>query len=156
MASAAAEKNARGWRTGFPVVIREAEPGFVDQGGGLEGLAGGFVGHARGREFAQFLIDKGKNSPRSIWIPLVRTVSHDRHNAHRTHKPFGSRPFLCWWSGNMARRVVGCKGGRRGGRIGAARLQETDAGAMIMVPWCRVGRRGPKARGSVVNEGRGL
>lgn len=38
----------------------EAEPNFVDQGGGLKSVARRFVRHSVDREFAQFLVNEGK------------------------------------------------------------------------------------------------
>ena len=43
----------------FPVLLpHKLKPGFVDERGWLEGLAGRFAGHFVGREFAKFLIDQ--------------------------------------------------------------------------------------------------
>lgn len=38
----------------------QAEPGFMYEGGGLKSVAGRFVRHSVGREFAQFVVDERK------------------------------------------------------------------------------------------------
>src|SRR6185295_4532547 len=38
-------------------VLDETKPGFVDQGGGLEGLTGAFAGETGSGEMAEFVVD---------------------------------------------------------------------------------------------------
>ena len=47
--------------TGFGFVAGNTEIGFVNEGGGAEGLAGRFVGHFLRGEFAQVVVEGGKD-----------------------------------------------------------------------------------------------
>ena len=57
MASAAAAKEVgaiRQW--GIGIVACQPQPGFVDKGGRLQRVAGGFVGHAAAAKFPQLVV----------------------------------------------------------------------------------------------------
>ena len=53
----------------------------MDQRGGLECLAGSFVRHLRGREPAQFVVNKGSNWSAAAWIALLGAFEDAGHVA---------------------------------------------------------------------------
>jgi hypothetical protein len=60
----------------------QPEPGFVDQGGGLESLTRGFIRHPAGRQFAQLVIDQGQELNRGVGITLLDGRQDTRDIAH--------------------------------------------------------------------------
>ncbi len=54
----------------------------MNQRRGLQGVTGGFVGHAAGGELAQFLMDERQQFFSRARITLLRTVKNLRHGTH--------------------------------------------------------------------------
>ena len=63
-------------------VFREAQPGFVDERGGLKRVTGGLVRHPRGGEFAQLLVNQWKQFLSSAGIALLNTFKDAGEFAH--------------------------------------------------------------------------
>jgi hypothetical protein len=64
------------------LVAHQPQIGFADQGGGVEGVAGGFRGHARGRELAQLVVDEGEQVGGRLAVTGGRGVQESRHVGH--------------------------------------------------------------------------
>src|SRR5262249_37441176 len=60
----------------------EAQPGFVDQSGGLESLAGSLAGEPGGGEFAQFVVNRREQFFSSFEVSAVRTLKNVGEVAH--------------------------------------------------------------------------
>jgi hypothetical protein len=67
----------------------EAKPGFVNEGSGLERVAGGFVGHAMDGEFAQFFVNEREQFVRSFAVATFDSLEDVGDVAH-----FDSAPVL--------------------------------------------------------------
>lgn len=67
------------------VVPAESQPGFVNQGGGLQGLAGRFTRHFLRGELAQFLIDQRQELVGGVGIALIHAPEDDGEFAHGTN-----------------------------------------------------------------------
>src|SRR5262245_21215576 len=67
-----------------PVVVRpdQAQVGFVDQGGGVEGLAGGLAGELLGGQAAQLLVDQRQQLAGGVRVALVQGVQEPGDVAH--------------------------------------------------------------------------
>lgn len=73
-------------------VAAEAEPGFVDEGGGLKGLAGGFAGEFGGGEAAEFAVDE-----REEFVGCARVALADALEEERDRAVLHGRG--AWWEG---------------------------------------------------------
>ena len=74
-------------------ITHEAEPGFVDKRGGLEGLVRTFVGHSAGRELTQFGVYERQQFCCRVWF----TALDSRENAcDLAHTPQASLLFIAW------------------------------------------------------------
>jgi hypothetical protein len=56
---------------GTVFLVHQTQPGFMDQRGGLQGLAGPFVGHPVGGQPAQFAVNQWQQLVRSKWISTL-------------------------------------------------------------------------------------
>ncbi len=54
----------------------------MDQGGGLEGLAGLFLGQFLGRQLAQFILDQQQELLRGVQVATLNGELNARHVAH--------------------------------------------------------------------------
>ena len=63
------------------VLTAQAEPGFVDQGGGLERMAGSFARHLLRSELAQFVIDQGQQLRHRLRFAPLRPFQNVRELA---------------------------------------------------------------------------
>ncbi len=71
----------------FPLpVVRtpQAEPGLVDQSGGLEGLAGTFLGELVRGQAAQFVIDQRQQFRAVMRFAALDCLQHAGHVNHST------------------------------------------------------------------------
>jgi hypothetical protein len=87
------------WAARIPVAD-EAQPGFMDKGGGLKGLASLFLGHPGGRQVAQFLVDQGKQYVSGLAVALLQYSKNPRHLAHALPgsmptDPAADKPAVC-------------------------------------------------------------
>ena len=64
------------------VVIRQAQPRFVNQSGGLQGVTRSFVGHASRSEFAKLVIDQRQEFAGGIGVARLCTIQDKSHGAH--------------------------------------------------------------------------
>ena len=68
-----------------PVLTRRAnqpEPGFVDQRGGLQGIASRLLGHPRGRQSPKFLIDQRQQFLGGFGVALLDALENLGDIAH--------------------------------------------------------------------------
>jgi hypothetical protein len=73
----------------------EPEVRLVDERGGLEGLAGSLLGHPRGGELAQLVVDEREQFLRGAGVALVDGVQDPRdvgHDGKHTRAAVGPRP----------------------------------------------------------------
>jgi hypothetical protein len=63
-------------------VADQPEPGFVDERGGLQRLVGGFTGHFRRRQFAQFAIDQRQQFIGGLWVAVLDGLKNARYVAN--------------------------------------------------------------------------
>ena len=56
---------------GAVAIADHAQPGFVNEGGGLEGVGGAFLRHARHGELAQFVVNERQKLFRSLAITMA-------------------------------------------------------------------------------------
>jgi hypothetical protein len=61
------------------LVANERQIRFVDEGSGVEGVAGGFSGHARGREHAQLVVDEREQVGGRLAVTGGCGVQQSRH-----------------------------------------------------------------------------
>ncbi len=61
----------------------KAQPGFMHKGSGLQGLAGRFVGHTCGRQFAQFVVDQWQQLLSGLRLALLNAIEDARDLIHR-------------------------------------------------------------------------
>ena len=64
------------------IAARQTQPGLVNERGGLQRVAGSFIGHARASKLAEFVIDQGQEFARRISTPLLRTIKNEGNSAH--------------------------------------------------------------------------
>jgi len=64
------------------VVTAEPQPGFVNQGRGLQGLSGRFPSHLLRRELAQLFVDQRQEFIRRLGIALINALKDDGEFAH--------------------------------------------------------------------------
>src|SRR5262249_16125098 len=63
----------------------QAEVGLVDQGGGLEGLAGLLLRQLGPRQLPQFVVDEGQQLVGGLRVSLLDSTQDARHLTHRRH-----------------------------------------------------------------------
>ncbi len=71
------------------LVSSQPQPRFVDEGGGLESLAGRLGGHLQGREPAQFIIDEREQFPGGLRITTLNAIENARDVTHDSHSNGG-------------------------------------------------------------------
>lgn len=87
----------------------QTEPGFVDEGRGLESLTGRFLGEAGGGQFSQLLIDQREKFFRRASVAVLDPAQQDRDVAHR-RKRVGCNPRrLCFATTRLADRAPALK-----------------------------------------------
>lgn len=64
------------------LIATQAQPSFVNESGGLQGLAGILTGHFLRGELAQFLIDQRQEFVRRLRIALIQALKDDSEFAH--------------------------------------------------------------------------
>ena len=64
-------------------VTNQSQPGFMDEGGGLQGLSGRFIGHLRNGESAQFVVNKRQQFFGSFRIASLGSLQNPGELAHR-------------------------------------------------------------------------
>ena len=75
--------------------VHEPDVGFVDQGRGLQGLAGRFVGQLLGRQLAQLVVDQGQELTGGVWIAVPDCVQNARALAHELEDSRDARFVPC-------------------------------------------------------------
>jgi hypothetical protein len=65
------------------VVFDQPQPGFMNEGRRLQGVAGGFVGHPVGRQLTQFLIHQRQQLIRGLFVALLHTIEDVRDVVHQ-------------------------------------------------------------------------
>jgi len=66
-----------------PLVADQPQVGFVDEGGGVEGVAGGFGSHAYGGEFPQFVIEEREQICGGLAVTLLNGFEQAGHVGHK-------------------------------------------------------------------------
>ena len=66
--------------------VHQAQVGFVDEGGCLQGLAGLFLGQALGGQLAQLVVHEGQELLRGVGIALLDGGQDAGHFVHRAHQ----------------------------------------------------------------------
>jgi hypothetical protein len=85
-----------------PLLLRRAsqpQPGFMNEGGGLQSLARGFVRHSMRGKLAQFVVNERKQFLSGLGLALLQAVEDARDLAHerRIEEKFGmSIPEGTW------------------------------------------------------------
>jgi hypothetical protein len=65
-----------------PLRTVQAQVGLVDQGGRLQGLAGGLAGQLPRRQSAQFAVDQRQELAGRLRVTLFEVLEDVRHIAH--------------------------------------------------------------------------
>ncbi len=96
MASAAAAKEVA---AAVELLISDQpQVGFVNEGGGIEGVAGGFRGHARGGELPQFVIDEREQIRSGLTVSFLNgfdqtgDIRHFKRVYRSQDRPSRGRP----------------------------------------------------------------
>jgi hypothetical protein len=67
----------------FKILIAgQAQPGFMHQGRGLQGMIGRFARHFARGKFAQFGVDEGEDLVGSLWIATLHLLENVSEFAH--------------------------------------------------------------------------
>src|SRR5262249_42960819 len=73
----------------FLLLADQAQVGLVDQGGGLERLPGGLLGHLVCGEFAQLVVDEEQELPGGVRVALLDGRQDAGDVAHGVGSPSG-------------------------------------------------------------------
>ena len=74
----------------FPATPNQPKPGFMHEGGGLQSVAGRFVGHFCRRNMAKFLIYEWQQLFRGYGVARLRGIQNHRTLAHLVSSGSGS------------------------------------------------------------------
>jgi hypothetical protein len=66
---------------GRGITAAQPQPGLVDEGGGLERMAGRFVGHLLRRQTAEFFVNDGEKFGGGFWITVFHPLQNMRELA---------------------------------------------------------------------------
>lgn len=95
------------------VLVQQGEVGFVDEGGGLEGVAGTFVAEEVGGKAAEFLVDEGHESGEYILVAGFDFLEQDGAFACWTmHGASRGFPIVIRRGEDWGRRIGEWTGGR--------------------------------------------